>query len=166
MKSRNSTLAALSGDRLSHTFQCRNFHHERGHYLPETNLIELSKEIDLSKERAARADRARDPGTCSGPPAPEDLELHVRHLWVCSRELRQAIAAGDQETIADMIDEIDLLQHFGPTSDFQARCAATLQWASAESANVLGDDQTSEKPRKTGAAQVLPTRDDPRGRFS
>ncbi|BDA85384.1 hypothetical protein Sa4125_29260 [Aureimonas sp. SA4125] len=32
MKSRNSTLAALSGDRLSHTFQCRNFHHERGHY--------------------------------------------------------------------------------------------------------------------------------------
>ncbi|BDA86630.1 response regulator [Aureimonas sp. SA4125] len=35
MKSRNSTLAALSGDRLSHTFQCRNFHHERGHYHAE-----------------------------------------------------------------------------------------------------------------------------------
>jgi hypothetical protein len=96
-----------------------------GEAMPRTNVV------DLSTERAARADRVREPSTYSGPPAHEELELHVRHLWRCARELRQAIEAGDQIMIDDMLDEIDMLQEVGPTADFRARCAATLKWASA-----------------------------------
>lgn len=96
-----------------------------GEAMPKTNVV------DLLAERAARAGRVRDPSVYSGPPAHEDLELHVRHLWRCACELRQAIEAGDEELIVDMLDEISVLQEFGPTGEFRARCAATLKSASA-----------------------------------